>query len=464
MKLQVQGKTSKRQVRRVFGVGCFAILIAGVGGFFSLARMVREDSAKLPSDLERLRALGVPLTVDDLYKKSPTIPDSENAAKLYRRAFRATEKLPTGLLFNQHPWRASSAAEKEKARDALVAIRPILSILREATKLPHYDFDIDWGRSASVQFGFHQVPIEEGTMGYLLVYIDAEVSDRLKRGDLDGALDDLALDVQIARQSPEYGSVFGNDWRTRTQEAVLDLLWQILVKHADDGDLLDKVDQLAKRIRLPKLSNLIETDFVRGRAVIVKITSLSQSGLYENMPAGFRKGIDNVFNSPGVKEAFEAKYVNTYLRLFNALSIDSEDWTGIHKAIVRINEQLEKDGSLDNLLAKKFAPEYNEIPGQYAQALAKQRMLLLSIELIRRRKTTGRFPDALPQMGLVSIDPATERPFNYEREPFGFTLVSELHRFFPGNANSKTQSASKLFDIRHTFSERASSSAPRQRS
>jgi len=451
MKLKVQGKTSKRQVRKVLGIGCLTILIGGLAGLFSITRMVREDSAKLPSDLERLRGLGVPLNVEELHKQSLEISRAENAAMLYHEAFKAIEDLPTEIKVNLSQSKPSSAAAKEKARATLVSIRPILSLLREAGKLPHYDFDIE-------------TPTEEGSMNLLPLYINAEVSDRLVRGDLNGALDDLALFVRIARQSPEFGSVFGNEWQTRTQEAVLDRLRQIVEQHAYEGDLLDKVDQLTKKIWLPNLPKLIQTDFVRGRAVIARITSVSQFGSGQNIPAGFRTAIDSIIDSPGFRDALEARYVNTYLRLFDALPADSEDWIGIQNAIARINEQLEKDRRLDNFFAKRFAPEYNGVPAQFARALAKKRMLLLTVELLRRRKTSHRFPDKLPQLGLVSIDPATKRPFYYERKPFGFTLISEMHRFFPRNANSKIQTDSMLFDIRHTFSERANSSVHRPRS
>ena len=107
-------------------------------------------------ELARLRKAGVPLSPADF--APPPVPDRENAALLYQRAFKAWQLSP-------QDWESAmgfyspmkSDKERRKAVAALLPVmqrnREALSLLEQAAQLPRCRFPVDWPKPFELLLG-----------------------------------------------------------------------------------------------------------------------------------------------------------------------------------------------------------------------------------------------------------------------------------------------------------------------
>jgi hypothetical protein len=133
----------------------------------------------------------------------PRLPDSQNAAPIYLRAFAALtpkEQLPTLLGNRAQAWQsydrsALDPGDREQ-REFLESQQRGLGLLREAAAMPQCTFDRDWSSDTSpLDILIPELP--QLRHGATLLSYDALA--RATRGDSRGAVDDVAAIFGIAR-------------------------------------------------------------------------------------------------------------------------------------------------------------------------------------------------------------------------------------------------------------------------
>jgi len=411
--------------------GCLLVFLCGFGGFLLLAKMFQEDSARLPSDLERARKLGLPLSVAELQNRIERVPDSENAAFFYRKVISQFRKLPFSLLndLNDYRWvqvkrrsERKSAAEAQRERNkAVKEFDPVKKLLRQATCLPKCDFQTNWNRPEVPDFSMYQVSSTDGAFLEMTSVLSTEARYEAERGDIKSALEDLNMIVHMARHASPYGSPLRQNGVTVSQIEALFVLWQIIAQDWNDGELLDKAESLIKLTRISSIAHLYEGGFVEGRAAIGRIRSLKDIGVYPPEPIN---QIGNAFiESQKMKEAFDARFVRFTVNLLESMPQNPEDWVGIQTAIAKAGNDLESDRGLDSYVTKLLNRSYSSwTPINCGKLQTLQRMLLTSIDILRRRNASGVLPNELVDSGLPNQDPFTHKPFHYRRIADGFTI------------------------------------------
>lgn len=128
------------RVKRLIGYGLATLFAFGFGGFFMLTRMLREDAERLPTDIERAKGLGLPLSLDELEVQGAALSESENGADLFLKAMGEFRKLPPGLEDRLWVGRGASDADRMKAEHALRAFQPTMRILELAAACPAFKF------------------------------------------------------------------------------------------------------------------------------------------------------------------------------------------------------------------------------------------------------------------------------------------------------------------------------------
>lgn len=386
--------------------------------------MFREDAARLPSDIELARSRGLPLTFDDLRRLSPKVPESENGAYLFIFAMRELEKLPENLDRNLRLGRNSTIEDRMWAERAIADFQPTMRILEAAVKRPYFVFETDPPFQNNIQ---PKVPWRynyELAFQKMLNFISAGCRSKFRQNDAFGELKDLSTLLSLAEHFPRYSTPNGS-WTIITAEAVvMGQLTRIARRNASDTAILDRVAELLARVRLPDLYKLIQTEFVIGHETILRVTSLREIGVQIYAPDPIKKAIEDLYQSPGVKQAYEANFIRRYIRIFEKLPQDSEDWPAIHSAIAKMNDELDKDKSIDNVLNRALGRADAVGPLVIASYQAELRILQEAVAALRQHSTTGKYPMSLPIPGPTAIDPLWHFPLRYMVQTDGFTISS----------------------------------------
>ena len=409
------------------GFGCLTLFLCAFGGAFLLARMFREDSAMLPSDLDRAKRFGLPLTREEIRRRTPAVPVDENAAPLFAEAMKAFQKLPANQTSHLFLGTSASLAERQLAARALRSFQPTLRILERAVERPACDFRTDppfrdashWAPKA-----FHyEIAFRE-----MALYVSADCVSKL-RWDMSGALKDLNTGLKMARLLPAYSTTMGGWGLIATELGAVRRIWRILLSRPNDLATLDQLGKLVDLMSVPDLYRLMQTDFVVGRETIRTIKSLEEVGLDRNTPASFSRTVDSLYQAPGVKEAYDARYVRTYARLFEALPTDREDWPAIHAAMAKVDKEVFEDKGLDNAVNRALGIGSQEFPLILGMMQSEQRVLKEAVAVLKAHAGTGRYPKTLPIAGPTSIDPIWRQPFTYKADSGGFTISSRGRDF-----------------------------------
>lgn len=153
-------------------------------------------------ELRRIRQEGAPTCAAEL--ASPMPPDSQNAAPLYRKAFRLIphRRSPSALgkleFWDEQPNIHPKPELLAEARKESAALEPIRGLLRQAAARPQCRYRKDWETGCNPDG-----PVVPRLARKLVVSAVARASD----GDADGALEDLRLAVQTAGSADNQGYI-----------------------------------------------------------------------------------------------------------------------------------------------------------------------------------------------------------------------------------------------------------------
>ncbi len=417
-------KGRKRRRRRIVGIACFALLLFALGVFAVICKTMRDDSARLPSTLEQARELGLPLTMDALLLRVPAIPDSQSAEHDFRAARqeyeRVAERKFRDLFLDPSP------ANLERRAEAIQSFVPTLRVLEKAVLKPGPDFRGDepagtwWFRVS----GFGEGTRERSDMRHIGIYLE----DKIREDDTADALRDLKTLEALAEHGPEYQPGYDWDWRVWQFWSVLTEARWALFQHHDDPDVIDSVDRLAKGVKLPSLYKSLEFDFAQGRRIINDLKSIRQVADV-HAPEAVSNAMDALYQAPGVKQAFDDKFVQAYVDAFRGLPRDQEDWVRIYTALGRSERAVSHDHSLQSWMVKALGVGNPTMALTCARIEVLQRMLIEACGAFRQHLATGKYPDKLPIGGMTAIDPLWQRPYHYEASATGFAMRTDPRHF-----------------------------------
>lgn len=388
-----------------------------------IAKMFREDSAKLPSDLDRAKQSGLPLTIDDLKKLEPSVPDSENAAVVYRDATHLYTKIfgPQGMYKpSEDPTESWRATMRRRNR----LFRPVKILVKRASLFTKCSFGpiIENGYLSYSPNGRNFA--EDRKLRDIGFGMIRAAMEEQRSGNLDGAFDDISCAFLLAKRAPPFAPVFIGSWGADIDMMAFQTLFRMVQLHWKDRAVLARIDHLVADIEFPNFYKSIETEFVLGLESVHRIKSLEEVGLDQNTPKAFSKTLDALYQAPGVKEAFEERYLHVYLEFFKKLPADSQDWVQIHYVLKKFRKELNDDLSVDNAIARQIAPAYPGVPLSNAAAEAAKRILVTTIAILQKHREGDPFPSVLPISGREAIDPLSGKALHYKREADGFTVYS----------------------------------------
>lgn len=149
-------------------------------------------SRQIDRKLAELRAKGEPVTFADLIPKS--VPDEENAAPLYHKALAVLsdeDHRTLSMFFSDWTNSRDRVEVDAKIKTLLSKRETIVSIIKEATRRPHC--------VAAARVDDSSLLYERGIgLSSLALYLASCASVEVESGDIDTAVDDVALCLQMS--------------------------------------------------------------------------------------------------------------------------------------------------------------------------------------------------------------------------------------------------------------------------
>jgi len=226
----------------------FAAVVLALGvAYYLRKRAIRRELDILYATL---RAEGRPVTPEDI--TGPPVPDDENAATLYDRAFarlpalNEQEHLLFFRLFDQPQGPDNPPPQPEDwdtARTILARCDQGLSLIEQGLARPQYRFNADWSNWGALFTAFHM--IEHPHAARMLL---RRSQLRLHDGDLPRSIHDLHTALQFCASLQAQPTLLPYMTRARIERLALWHLADIVSEHRLDGRTLDLLDQDIERL------------------------------------------------------------------------------------------------------------------------------------------------------------------------------------------------------------------------
>ncbi len=395
-----------------------------------------EASRRLQAEIDRIRAAGEPILVED-FQSETTIPDEENAAVLYRRAYAALVR-PTGLAITLDDVMSDSrvaSAYPEDTRAIIGANSEVLSLLRRARQMER----ADWGiRFTSPMINMRLPHLSEQRRLSQLARSAAIVQQQ--QGDHAEAFETLA-DIQP----------IGNRLASRASSVVITHLVVIVINALQAYTVEDMASALVidatgpdssrsvRSVARMQVENIIRSlldeqnlrtswrwALLGARAERLDTATVLADGGVGLFPAGVSTGssvlgilmrplfqLEAVCMMQHVTRAGTAGLAATWpeSKLLAPSLPNGDELLGIHGAV--------------HLLSHSLAPSYNRARHLHFRTFALRRMAATALAIRLYELDHGQRPESLEQLIPDYLDALPHDPFATDGRTFGYKPNAE---------------------------------------
>ncbi|AIE84997.1 hypothetical protein [Fimbriimonas ginsengisoli] len=428
------------------GIGCACALVCCCGGSYSLLQgLFGSAASKRDAEVAAARKAGIPVDPAGL-SAMLNVPDDRNAAPIYRQAMKLEEgdehydkdlkTIRDGLA------KKATVAQRQAMAEALGRVGPLQKMVEKAGDMPSCDFHHDWSLGAKLLFPEFAHMKSWGR----LLCADAEL--RSERGDWRGALKQIERSERIAHHSGQDPILIGMLVGVATEAITVAALQRVIEDHRDNPAFVSEALKTVKQFgSLPDFRRAMMGELVLGRASIRGLNGsadLQMTGEPHAEPNRWEKAF---FQSPQVQGAFDAKLVEAYRKMIEALPKDPSQWEKSYQVAVERGRAVEADHSIANTLNQIIMPVFEQAAQSVGQALMRRRLAITTLKLLDEKAHKRAFPRLLPNFGDDRIDPFSGKPLHYLREDSGFLLYSVgKDRVDDGGAGRDPKDSSKTFD------------------
>ena len=426
-------------------IGTVAVLAAmPVLAVVARRELEGRAEANLDRELASARKDGIPVTDDEL-NALLKVPDQDNAAPIYakvddllKRDARAKADLDLlhdasrtfplgGSPFSadaSDPFGSASKRQKPDPAGALLRLRPVLDLAREAAKYPHWS--IPWKRSVG---GYS---IGEKTVIDLAIALASEAEALTTHGDWVRSLADLKA---IQRLATHLGDV--STFEALDQQRIAERAWQrglakLIRAHGRDSKFVRAALAMQDRFGpLPNLHHALCCELIGWRRVVPELKSKQDWAYFEcdddecydkdNTPTLYDK---LTVGSRMTQLNVDASLVAEFRRMIASVPADPDKWPEAERGMAAVKASLDAHPTFANRLARQ-AFKYLSDPTNDVRSIQNYRRLTtVALRLCAERNANGAFPEHLPNYGDLTQDPFGAGPLHYHRKGPGFVLFS----------------------------------------
>jgi hypothetical protein len=410
-------------VRKLYGFckrNARAILLVILGLVVAHAITTAIFARRVEAVLAALKAKGEPVAIRGVVPSK--IPDSENGAIVFARAFKLLPKEnrsddPIGIVCSPEE-RAKDPAIWTKAEKAATAARPILALAEQAMTRKQFRFPVKWEDGVSARFE------HLSWLSQIVRYSCAAAIVEARKGNAEAAARYLKLAFDMSRALEEEPSIMSQFVRYAQTRLAFSAL----------ADVIGSADLSASQTK--SLENQLSgIDFRPGLKLALRGERvLCGLWIYRALMDGRIKGSDlfadtDLPQSAGAVCGYELRplFYHDELVYLAAMSRAIREADLPYRSI-RPSAQWDYY-SWFAPVTSILCPSYTHVAGSRDRATAQVALSRVALALIDYKRQFGAYPPSLqaiqPRLGReVLEDPFTGKPFVYRRQGKGFLLYS----------------------------------------
>jgi len=389
--------------------------------------------AALPDEIAAARQAGMPTEPDDL-RRELAIPQSDNAAVAYEKAFDLRTREAAGLpkdfeaIEDKVIAGKATAVEATEFRRAVGQLRDGLEAASKAAQMPRVDWNRHWEAEFQLLFP------EYSSLRFFAKALAGRAILNSRDGHVGPSLDDIQTMFGMANHAGQEPMLISFLVQASTEGITENAMEKVLNAKVEDKDLDRAAAMIHNLHDLPNPRFWLGGELVMQRQTIHSIRSsadvpgssdLSGSSGGDSGDQGPElSSIDWLLKDPGYRRAWEAKAIHYVRRAHAAIPERNPSLSELRTALGRVDDDIAADNSLENKFNQMFLSVFANSGDAYIRALAKRRMMAVSIAALKIWKSTGTPPSSLPDLGSDSIDPFSSRPLGYKHSKSGFKVYS----------------------------------------
>lgn len=405
-------------------IGCVGLPCVGLMLTFGFIKcQVSKEGDNLDGELAKLKKMGVPTEPADLVMVPP-VPESDNAATIYRQIESETKKIQKNLDRRYTQVISSYSGfpgDKANYETALSKYQPVFALIDQLPTRSRLDYKRDYTQ------GYDLLLPEFAEIKNVSKLLACRTQYWIERKDYDRALKDIETQYVIANHISGEVMIIGSLVCIAINAIAHNSLDRFLYAIQDNQPILAKTEaMLMRRQKLPSIRRSLSGEVVSQRIAIQNLKSWAEFNYSDHGPGepdGLQKGLDRLtVQDPAFRRMFEARAMAMWREIYEKAPKDEQDWPAYSKAFREVDKKIQADNSLQNKLNQILFPVFDQASQAFAKADASHRVALLAVKLLRM--PPNQRPANLSSFGKLAIDPMDGKPMHYLRKGNGFKVWS----------------------------------------
>lgn len=402
------------------GFLCAVCGLSGVLMYKFLTNLLVGDLSELAAAVDRERAetrrQGIPVEPEDL-QRTPAVPPDQNAAPLYREAFRKLPEIPSDV---------DQAIQRVLRNEALEAdftqvaakfdgLEPWLQTVIRATRLPSCDFERDWSQGM-----YLELP-ELAEMKKCAKWLTIRGVIAARRGNVAKFEESIRAASQIGVHLSQEPILISSLVQIASDQVAQQGIAAALRANPSNAALLSASKKvLLSSFPRPDLKSILGGECVLTVAAIRRLTNLNE--LYPEASASESLSMSSAV-TPEMKKAFETQYLRKLRECVQIVAKYDEDYLLQAEALQGLVRTKRTIPRIIDLVDMALFPAIEQVSHSIGRHQARYELTKAYVAILDFHRTKKRWPKDLAEVGEF-VDPLAKRPLRYFPSDGGFTIYS----------------------------------------
>lgn len=394
--------------------------LSGVLMYKFLMNVLVGDLAGLAAAVEKERAetrrQGIPLEPEDL-KRTPPVPPDQNAAPLYREAFRKLPEIPSDTDEAVFRILMGEAPEPDFTQVAAKfdALEPWLQTVVRATRLPNCDFERDWSKGMYVEFP------ELAEMRKCAKFLAIRGVIAARQGNAAKFEESIRAASQLGVHLSQEPILISSLVHISCDQAAQQGIRAALRTNPVNAALLSASKKaLLSSFPRPDLRSILGGECVLTVAAIRRLTNLNE--LFPEASASESLSLSSAV-TPEMRKAFETQFLRKLRECVQIVAKYDDDYLLQAEALRGLVRKKRAIPRIIDLVDTTLFPGIEEVSRSIGRHQAHYELTKAYVSILDFRRTKKRWPKDLAEVGEF-VDPFAKAPLKYSPSDGGFTIYS----------------------------------------
>gem|GEM_PF-5386666 len=403
----------------------FLALAAGIGAFLWSRSEVARESGALETEIDQARQEGLPIDVADLRARLADRTGA-NAGPLYLRAFETIGRIRQGGVLREADRHLMSGQltreEEDELRTVLLDVAPALELVEQGSRLPRLDYGRKWEAGAELLLP------DIAQMRDANRLLRARALLEARDGDHARAFETLKASARANAHTGQDPVLISALARISTDTRTVETAWHLVQQRPNDPESIRGAREVLEAMGpVTDLRWHLQSEALYPRMLSRMLASSSPDQVMKMMTGADHGGAGwelRLLALPTVRRANEAVAIRFWRDYFRALPSDTNQLLSAGPKLAAVEQAYGGRPGISSAMTRILTPVLSQSVDHVGVQLTQRRLLATCLGLVDAKRRTGAFPRELPELGLWTIDPFSDKPLVYRTTPRGFTLYS----------------------------------------